>query len=66
MVDAERGGNNGAERVGRLRLDYADNGQRTGSPEGEDNLPAVVLAGVIALLVMVGALLLILSGVFAQ
>lgn len=66
MVDEERGGDNGGERVGRLRLDYADNGQPSESPDGKANLPALVLAGILALLVMVGALLLILSGVFAQ
>ncbi len=55
-----------SRRVGRVINDYADSALPIDSPPRDisDNLVIVVIAGVIALALMAGALLLILPGIF--
>lgn len=66
MADDARRETNGNERVGRLRLDYTGEESPADTPTSKSELPVVILTGIIAILVMVGALILILSGVFAR
>lgn len=58
---------NPPEQVGRVDLEQAFGTHVDSTPDnGKDNLGAIIIGGVIAILLMVGALLLILPGVFGM
>lgn len=55
---------NSPEQVGRVNLDYDEADNRPVSRR--DRIISILIAGILALLVMVGALLLILPGVYER
>lgn len=52
------------EQVGRVIVDYGDADQAPEREPSGNQLPIIVLAGIIAIALMIGALLLVLPGVF--
>jgi hypothetical protein len=53
------------ERVGRVRIDSVPVEHPVDTPEEKSNLLAMILLGILAIALMIGSMLLILSGVFA-